>query len=244
MNGSIDLFGRSIQLFPLKRYPFPHRKLSEVFSATTYSRMLSHWPSDNNFTPFSDTGRVPKGPSDSRCVFVLNSQRHIDDNSEMAEFWREFYRTFAGFEEKSSLIKSIEPYISTDDAKQIKLEGLDVDILLMRDRAGYSLPPHTDAPYKLFTLLIYCGDYVELPGFDTIIYETSDQSLLGAREVHHDRMNFREVDRVKFKSNNGFFFLRTDNSFHGVEAVPATDIQRDLIMVTGYIGGFPERFNF
>lgn len=224
--------------------PFVHSKVPHVFREGEYLDLLRHWPDGENFQPFSNTGRVPKGPSDARRVFVLGGSQHDRLPYKARDFWNDFHDRVAGSKAKDVLLGRLRKYAATSDLEEIKSCGFDIDVLLMTDDAGYALPPHTDAPYKLFTFLIYCGDHVEFDGFDTVLYETEETGLLGARELHHDRRKFREFDRVKYKSNSGFFFLRSDNSFHGVEAVPEVKLKRELIMITGYIGGLPTRFEF
>lgn len=102
------------------------------------------------------------------------------------------------------------------------------DSLLVRDRSGYSIGPHTDAPQKVCSGLLYLPDPMHIgskwgPELGTSLYVSrTGKTCPGG--PHHDRdseeFQFDEVWRAPYRPNTFVCFLKTDNSFHGVEPVP------------------------
>ena len=96
---------------------------------------------------------------------------------------------------------------------------------LVRQKAGYSLGPHTDSPNKVLTVLFY------LPQEDcleagTVIYRPKARGFKCEGNRHHAFRDFETVKVVPFKPDSVFAFVKSDISFHGVEPVKTT---RDVL---------------
>ena len=113
----------------------------------------------------------------------------------------------------------------------LRLEDeLDVMLRWSRDVKGYSLGPHTDYSGKVATLLFYLPDSTNAGPWGTSIYAPkSSQKILADR--HYYREDFNLVQTFPFAPNTMFGFLRTENSWHGVEPL-TEDIQRDTLHYT------------
>lgn len=103
-----------------------------------------------------------------------------------------------------------------------------VKIKLCRDFPGYSIGPHTDGPKEKITALLYLTDH-EIPGAGTSLYVPKVEGFTHDGSEHLDVKDFTKVNQANFSPNSGFVFVRSDNSFHGVEPVDAV---RNLIQVS------------
>ena len=104
------------------------------------------------------------------------------------------------------------------------------DGLVVRDHTNYNLGPHTDSPHHLMSLLFYCPDDASRPHLGTSIYAPIDPTFRCPGGPHHPHENFRKVTTMEYKPNALFAFLKTDNSFHGVDPIRDANVLRDLIL--------------
>lgn len=106
---------------------------------------------------------------------------------------------------------------------------LDVDDLVLQMEfssleAGSHLPPHTDAPDKLVSCVLYLPDADWDPswGGETVIYRPVDERRSDnwcSRSSSVDGMH--ELDTIGFTANRMFWFVKTHDSWHGVTPVTA-----------------------
>ena len=98
----------------------------------------------------------------------------------------------------------------------------------MRDRAGYSIGPHTDSPRRLLTMMVYLPEDREHTHLGTSVYRPLEDGRVCAGEAHHAFDGFEVVKTAPYLPNSAFGFMKTDNSFHGVSAM-ADDYERDTL---------------
>jgi len=96
------------------------------------------------------------------------------------------------------------------------------ETLLIRDMPGYKIGPHTDSPVKVISALFYLIGQEE-----TSLYTPKEKDFRCKGGPHYPFEKFNKVGTMKFKPNSMFAFLKTDNSFHGVEP---TKHQRDVML--------------
>ena len=87
----------------------------------------------------------------------------------------------------------------------------------MHDRTRYSLGPHTDSPTKVVSLLFYLPADERLAQHGTSIYVPKDPAFTCPGGPHHPFGGFDRIATMPFLPNSLFGFVKTDNSFHGVE---------------------------
>lgn len=96
------------------------------------------------------------------------------------------------------------------------------ETLLIRDKPGYAIGPHTDSPDKVISALFY------LEGEEgTSLYVPKKAGFTCPGGPHHPVSKFTRVKTAAFMSNSLFAFLKTDTSFHGVER---TKHQRTVLL--------------
>jgi FkbM family methyltransferase len=100
------------------------------------------------------------------------------------------------------------------------------DLLLIRDLPGYQITPHTDTPAKVLTGLFYLTSSNK-KGAGTNIYVPKKKGFSCKKGIHYDFERFKIHKKVEYAPNTLLLFLRTDNSFHGVEA---SEITRNVLL--------------
>lgn len=116
--------------------------------------------------------------------------------------------------------------------KKFGVHGTKHELRFVRDRSGYAIPPHTDKPKKVVSLLYYLPEDDSQRDFGTGIYVPDEEGFTCKEGKHYDFNSFTEVYRAPFLPNSCFGFVRTDNSFHGVRAIP--DVVRNVLLYNIY----------
>lgn len=107
--------------------------------------------------------------------------------------------------------------------------GENIRVQLCKDLAGYSIGPHTDGKKEVSTILFYLPKYGDKQDHGTSVYTPKDKDFACDGSKHHSREGFDLLFTAPYKPNTAFGFIRSDNSFHGVE--PTTK-ERDLMQVS------------
>lgn len=87
----------------------------------------------------------------------------------------------------------------------------------MDDHTRYSLGPHSDSTKKVLTLLFYLPGDLSQEHLGTSIYMPRDPSFICLGGPHYPFEKFERIYSVPFRPNALFGFVKTANSFHGVE---------------------------
>ena len=112
------------------------------------------------------------------------------------------------------------------------------NLLLMHDKANYSLWPHTDISKKVVVILMYLSSDNEKNSEDsygTSVYIPKKTGFTCEGNRHHNHEDFYKIYTSSFKKNNSLSFFKTNNSFHGVETVPDKPIERKLIQYSIFL---------
>lgn len=110
------------------------------------------------------------------------------------------------------------------------------DLRLVLDGENYSIGPHTDAPWKVLSLLFYLPNDYDLQEHGTSIYLPRDQTFRCEGGPHHSRDAFTRVATMPFVPNTLFAFFKTNFSFHGVEPI-TIPCRRDVLLWNLYDDG-------
>jgi hypothetical protein len=111
-------------------------------------------------------------------------------------------------------------------------DSLKARVDLWSDRGGYKITPHTDAPHKLATFLLYCSEDASLVNEGTAIYTPLDghkRCWIGRQWPAEE---FNLVHKTKYSRNKLFGFRKTDRSYHGKPPVPESITERRTIAIT------------
>jgi hypothetical protein len=221
--------------------PFPHLYATEVFPPNFYKRLLGNLPALDQYTQYSEQ-------YSARYSLDLTAST-VKNLKEASAFWIEFERWLNSSELLNEIFRKFGDRMKICyplRAKYLKdattAEGVIVSpqSLLCRDFANFALNPHTDAGAKLVVGIFYFSKDESLIEFGTSLYRPKDPTL---RDFHKSKRFPREqFDLVKTFENrpNSFVaFLKTDNSFHGVENRPYSNAGRDVLFWIPRIGKIP-----
>lgn len=214
---------------PIAEHPFPHFYLTNVFPEEFYKKIIENLPDDNFYTSISATGRT-KG-YDDRYIIDFNKDGFTNLPDTQRVFWQGISSWMLGETFLSTLISKFSPYIE-DRLQAFPGEKLIAQEsgLLTRDRTGYSIGPHTDAPHKLLTLLFYLPKDTSLKHLGTSVYAPKDPNVRCNGGAHYPFSDFKKIITMDFVPNTLFAFFKNDKSFHGVEIIRDEKVERDLII--------------
>ena len=114
------------------------------------------------------------------------------------------------------------------------------EALLVQDYTTYSLGPHTDSPTKVLSFLFYLPADDSLAHLGTSIYVPKDPRFTCPGGPHHPFEMFDRMMTMPFLPNTLFAFMKTQNSFHGVEPIQKAGVRRDLLLYDIKVAEAPE----
>lgn len=152
----------------------------------------------------------------------------------MAKPERRFWKIFSDYCERITpkLLASLPAPPAGQKFRTAEPGELKTRIDLWSDRGGYQITPHTDAPHKLATFLLYCSPNPELSDEGTSIYRPLDPERTCWSGRQWPAEEFEEVFRSPYGANRLFGFRKTDRSFHGKRAVAESSSDRRTIAIT------------
>lgn len=186
------------------REPFPHLHITDVFPVELYRHMLTQMPRDDEYRTLEKARGTVGYPE--RFVYVAKTA-----------FWKEFERFMCSGMVRQALCRKFGIANGTEE------------MLLIRDKSGYSLGPHTDSPSKALAALFYLPKDETLIEHGTSLYRPRQSGFTCEGNRHHDGKAFERVKTVPFAPNSMLAFAKTTTSFHGVEPFNATGV-RDILL--------------
>jgi hypothetical protein len=214
----------------INHFPYPHLFVKNVFTNSFYAEIIKHLPDSKKLTQISKTGRVSYDKE--RYVLLFNDTSLDNLNKDERLFWVSFKNKFLQGDFKKFLISLFADYIEARFENFAKMNFYD-ELMLINDRVNYSLGPHSDKPKKVISVLFYLPKDESQINLGTSIYFPKDRSFRCQGTAHHPYENFEKIITMPFFPNSLFCFIKTDNSFHGVEKI-ITDEKRWLLLYDIY----------
>lgn len=213
--------------------PFPYLVVDDVFPSDYYAEMLERFPTLDSLRPIGDTKRVPVDAYRERNVVLFTDEEFSRIAPDQRRFWRDFAEWMYSDQFLSFFVQKfaapLEPRLDRIMAADgvLKARG---DALLVNDQTNYAIGPHTDAPHRLVTFLFYLPKDTSMRELGTSIYRPKDPLFTCWGGPHHPVENFDRVDTVEFLPNRLLSFPKTERSFHGVEQITRTNVNRPLLI--------------
>jgi hypothetical protein len=220
--------------------PFPHLYATNVFPADFYQRLVATLPALDEYKRYSD-----RYAARYSLDLTADSVKNLKD---VSAFWIEFERWLNSTELLNALFSKFGDRMKSCYALRKRLlqeattaDGIIVSSqsLLCRDFANFAIDPHTDAPPKLVVGIFYFPKDDSLIEFGTSLYRPKDPTLRSFPSNPTPRDKFELVKTFENRPNSFAAFLKTDNSFHGVESRPHSNIGRDVLFWIPRIGSIP-----
>jgi hypothetical protein len=216
---------------PIRTYPFPHFYAENIFPPDFYDQIRAHFPEPADFTPIEDTGRVQvlQGDKTDRYVIALDRKK-VDPLPPLLKlFWQQMSDILKSPRFGEALLAKFHPYIMQRFGDRIAQASFKPDILLIRDRSEYSLGPHSDAARRVVVFLLYLPENDDHPELGTSVYVPKDPTQKFASGPHYQFEAFHRVFTAPYRRNCAFGFVKSDQSFHGVEPLADKSLERTLI---------------
>lgn len=197
---------------PVQSFPFPHIYVENVFPRQFYDELRDRLPIASAYSGIEGKfhGRTFYDPSSLPLLQPLATDTFTD----IAKWpFRKYIdkRFPTGFKEQT-------------------------DLRLVLDGENYQIGPHTDAQYKVLSLLFYIPNVTTTEDLGTSIYLPRDQSFRCAGGPHHKHEDFIRIHTAPFRQNTLLAFFKTNYSFHGVEPI-TIPCRRDVLLWNLYDRG-------
>jgi len=214
----------------VKMYPFPHFYVEDVFPAKYYARVLEFFPHVASMPTLKAVRSVGPDYSEQRLCVPLVPE-HVDKlPAGQRDFWADTAQWLLADTFFNALMQKFQPFLAE------RFKGFaDVpfynEALLVDDHTRYSLGPHTDSPKKVLTLLFYLPPDLCQQHLGTSIYVPRDPQFRCLGGPHYPFEHFEGIFTVPFRPNSLFGFVKTANSFHGVEPLAESDTCRRQLLL-------------
>ncbi len=224
----------------LRLYPTPHFYIPEIFPPDFYKKIVEYFPLPDALNPMQNSEHGSSMISEKRYYlsYLDGDSRHIPQDH--AEFWDAFFTQLSTKRFADIAGKKFANHL---DIIRRTLRGHHHEILLISDRTGYDIGPHTDTGPKQFSLLFYCPSSDQYPQIGTTFFrpkgtasrrvKRTDSWLRMGDDPSLDFNDFDMVYTAPYLPNALFGFVRTRYSYHGVEATNAP-IARQLIIYESF----------
>lgn len=212
---------------PLQDWPYPHFYVRDVFPQDFYAELQRNLPDPSALTSLEKTGRT-MGVRE-RYTMKLGEDRLPGVTEAQHQFWRRLAQWAFGGRFGSLVLGKFSAVVNQRLKDTAGMEITD-ELLLVNDRTGYRLGPHTDAPSKVISLLFYLPADERFAGYGTSIYLPKDPGFTCAGGPHYSYEIFDRLVTMPFVPNSVFGFVKTDHSFHGVERIEAPGVERWLLL--------------
>lgn len=217
-------FVNRIETATLIQTPFPYVYIDNIFPQDFYEKLLEMKPSKQQMKSIAETGRTTKHYQ-NRMSFEFDDEFIASLSGRQRCFVVGLRSWLLGEAVLTSLLTLFHAGIK---AQRIKKLVPSTRALFMKDCRGYAIAPHTDVPLRLISAVIYIPSDSNHSHLGTSVYQPIDQQFTCSGEKHHQFDGFKSVDRMPYRPNSAIFFLKTHNSFHGVEPMNE-DYERDSI---------------
>ena len=224
---------------PILNFPFPHIYVENIFPADFYSKLLKNFPELKDLKSLADSDKANWGLAGYKDRFILNLGKKeelsmFEKNKQ--EFLKEFGEIFIKGEFGKLLKSKFKRFL---DMRFQYLENVSFhdEVRLILDKKNYSLGPHTDKPSKVISILFYLPKDLTQKETGTSIYMPKDLNLLDKElpHKHYPHEHFHKVITMPYVPNSAFCFVKTNNSFHGVEKLEMENTDRWTLQYNLYV---------
>ncbi len=226
---------------PINPFPFPHIYVRDIFPPAYYQALREHLPPSQALKTLTSLKRK-RGAGvhpDSRLVLPLEP----DHLAALPEPYRGYWSQTASWLIEGQFGKMVLPkfgqYLEMRFGGSRNMQFYN-DALVVQDSTTYTLGPHTDNPGKVISFLFYLPADESMAHLGTSIYLPKDSEFRCVGGPHYPFANFRRVATMPYVPNALFAFLKTPNSFHGVEPITDSHVKRDLLLYDIRVANPPE----
>ena len=196
--------------------------LTNVFSDKMYQTVLKNLPPNEAYDYIIHPDAVLPDGTKTRMLLDITASTLSRIPEASRHFWQQISQTFSSQALQDAITQKFAAKINERFGNKWP-EMITVPILY-RDFTGYYISVHPDAPYKIATLQLYFPI-------------DNSQVDLGTSFYLKMGNQFTKIKTNQFLPNTGYAFVRTDNSWHGVEQINRPNIIRNTLAITVYEKG-------
>jgi hypothetical protein len=223
---------------PVNLYPFPHIYVRDIFPPDFYRVLREHLPPAGVYKDLKELNRVGAGYPDTRLVMMVSPENIQALAEPFRSFWDVVGRwLLGGFGE--TVLAKFGQFLDRRFGNSRAMQYYD-EAMIVQDYSTYSLGPHTDSPKKVLAFLFYLPADDSLAHLGTSIYVPKDPNFTCPGGPHHKFDRFERMATMPYLPNSLFAFVKTSNSFHGVEPIQEKGIRRDLLLYDIKVDNPPE----
>ena len=212
----------------LETNTFPHFYIENFFPKDFYAELLHNLPNRRKYVPLDESGDIIEEGDSNRSVLKLEPGELERLDPKESKFWTDLATVLEG-ETFTSAITSLT-FVHLKQRFFGKSEiSMHSSTMLCRFSQGYSLGPHTDSPHKLVTIIFYLASDIKNKELGTSVYIPRDRDFKCDGGPHYKFSDFELLETAPFMPNSLFGFVKTDNSFHGVEKLVDPNITRETL---------------
>ncbi len=217
---------------PVSYFPFPHFYIRDIFPADFYRDLIANLPDHSAMLPIGEV-RPVKGYKE-RFVLQMSPQYLAALPEAKRKFWEECAQWMMTGKLTNYLLNKFSAHIN-ERFKNVQSPIFYNECMLIEDITNYSIGPHSDSPKKVISVLFYLPKDDSQANLGTSIYVPKEASFTCPGGPHYGFENFSKVHTMPFLPNSVFVFLKTANSFHGVEPVTTPDRSRWVFLFDIYV---------
>jgi hypothetical protein len=214
---------------PIREFPYPHILVHEVFPAEFYRELRANLPEKGALKTLGALGRAQGTDYPARLVMPLTPDAVAALPGPQRAFWEGVASWILAGGFGHMMIAKFAPLLQRRFGDLGKA-SFGHEALIVRDSTDYSLGPHTDARDKVLSLLFYLPPDAAKAHLGTSLYTPNDPRFRCEGGPHYDFGKFRRVQTMPYVPNTLFAFMKTANSFHGVEPLREPGVRRDLLL--------------
>ncbi|MBV1882734.1 MAG: FkbM family methyltransferase [Pseudomonadales bacterium] len=208
--------------------PFPHFYIENILPPDFYTLLMKHKPQRQHLVDLVSTKRARGERYCNRLCLEFDDEGFSRLPPESLPVWNVMKQWLTSKEIIHGLVNIFGSLFKCQLAESGKKLTIKADVQFTKDIKGYGLGPHTDSPERLMSLLFYLPEDESLLSHGTSVYQPLEKGVVCSGGPHYDFDGFETVKTMPFKPNSVFGFIKTTNSFHGVDIINA-DIERDAI---------------
>jgi len=218
----------------VREFPFPHFYIHPIFPDPYYRTLRERLPDLSTYRRLDETGTVPKGSDPERFICAVEDLEESESIAEGSSFWADLNDWLMGPEFARLLMYKFREGIAQRFGAAARVDTT-TDARLVRDHTHYTIPPHTDAPQKLVSLLFYLPPDESMLDLGTSIFAPKDPAFRCEGTSRYRFEKFDKVATMNYRPNSLFAFFKTDRAFHGVDRIAASGVVRDLLLYNIYV---------
>ncbi|MDC0126753.1 hypothetical protein OAI28_00555 [Methylophilaceae bacterium] len=224
---------------PILNFPFPHFYVENIFPDDFYSMIQKNLPAINEMVSMADHDTNNWGLASYKDRFVLDFARE-DLMKKVEKDKKEFLDSLGKIFTQSNFSNLLQAKFKRFlDMRFQYLDNVSFkhDLKLVNDKQNYALGPHTDKPSKVISVLFYLPKDLTHQGTGTSIYIPKDPNSLDKElpDKHYPRDDFHKIMTMPFVPNSAFCFIKTNNSYHGVEKLEVKETDRWSLQYNLYL---------